>query len=90
MPSLSTHQDENSSPAMKTHTSKFIEGPMHDSPSQPPPTQFLSKIGSARSSSESKNPDSQIVGAPPKHPSKCVPEALESSSPKPSEKLPQK
>ncbi|TEY75181.1 hypothetical protein BOTCAL_0064g00140 [Botryotinia calthae] len=95
MPSSSTHQDANSSPAPKTEnksrTSKFIEGPMHDSPSQPPPIQFLRKPGSAGCSSESKkkDTDTQTVGATPKHPTRCGSEPLESTSPKPTEKLPQ-
>ncbi|TGO54180.1 hypothetical protein BCON_0111g00230 [Botryotinia convoluta] len=91
MSSSSTRQDANLAPALnieknKGHTSKFIEGPMLDEPSQPPPRQFLDKHASARSNSEAKDTDLQVAMAAYRHRTRSASEPLEASSPKATEK----
>ncbi|TGO30727.1 hypothetical protein BPAE_0003g00100 [Botrytis paeoniae] len=66
----------------KPRTSKFIEGPMLDEPSHPPPRQFLDNHLSARSSSEAKDTNAQVAMAAYRHPTRSALEPLEASSPK--------
>ncbi|KAF7953277.1 hypothetical protein EAE96_006489 [Botrytis aclada] len=93
-PSSSTPRDTNPATATvtaspnpqprKPHTSKFIEGPMHDEPSQPPPQRFLTSHPTARSISETQDTE-QAAMAADRHPPRSASEPLEASSPKPSE-----
>ncbi|KAF5874894.1 uncharacterized protein Bfra_003345 [Botrytis fragariae] len=85
--SSSTHQDSNLAPALNTtknkpRTSKFIEGPMLDEPSQPPPRQLFDKHSSARSSSETKGTDARVARTTYRHLPRSASEPLEVSSPK--------
>ncbi|TGO37707.1 hypothetical protein BHYA_0091g00410 [Botrytis hyacinthi] len=94
-PSPSTPTPTPTSPHQTTHktaslnppkpqplTTKFLEGPMLDEPSQPPASHHFTNAPSTQSISPTKATNPQVPKTTSKPPPRCASEPLDASSPK--------